>query len=103
MGARKKRKCEECGDKANMAYDPQGLLCAECLKSMQDDIVSRHRNGKMAYHEAESILMERLRLSRLGVEGILNPPLGERDFQNPRMTIRLSEHINSIREMMESE
>ena len=103
MGARKKRKCEECGEKANMAYDPQGLLCADCLKQMQDSVIHEHRNGRMSYHEAESILMDRLRLSRYGAEEMLFPPLGKGDFQNPRMTIKLSEHINDIREMIESE
>ena len=101
MGARKKRKCEECGEKANMAYDPEGRLCAECLKAMQDEIVTLHRSGKMVYEVAEKKLMERLRLSRHGVEEILHPPLGEGDFQNPALSMRMSAHIRSIMEASE--
>jgi len=101
MGARKKRKCEECGEKANMAYDGQGLLCADCLKAMQDSIVHDHRNGRIPYHEAESILMERLRLSRHGVEEILHPPLGDGDFQNPALSIKMSDHIRGMMEASE--
>ena len=101
MGARKKKKCQECGDKANMAYDGHGLLCAECLKVMQDEIVTLHRSGKMVYEVAEKKLMERLRLSRHGVEEILHPPLGEGDFQNPAMSMRMSTHIRSIMEASE--
>ena len=50
---------------------------------------------------AEKKLMERLRLSRHGVEEILHPPLGEGDFQNPAMSMRMSTHIRSIMEASE--
>ena len=103
MGARKKRKCESCGTKSNMAYDGLKLICSDCLKDLQDEVVHEHRNGRMPYHEAESILMERLRLSRFQAEEILHPPLGDGDFQNPRMNIRLSEHIKMVQEMAGNE
>ena len=67
-----------------MAYDGHGLLCAECLKQMQESVIHEHRNGKMPYHEAESILMDRLRLSRHGVEEILFPPLGTVSYTHLR-------------------
>ena len=103
MGARKKRKCEECGVKANMAYDGLRLICSECLKDLQDRTVHQHRNGKMSYHDAEAILMERLQLSRFQAEEILHPPLGKGDFQNPRLSMRLSDHIKMVQEMASDE
>ena len=103
MGARKKRKCEECGVKANMAYDGLRLICSECLKDLQDQTVHSHRNGKMSYHDAEAILMERLQLSRFKAEEILHPPLGKGDFQNPRLSMRLSDHIKMVQEMASDE
>jgi hypothetical protein len=89
MGARKKRKCEECGMKANMAYDPEGKLCADCLTSMKDEVLRSHRQGKLTYQEAEEKLMRRLRFSRFQVEAILFPPLGEGDFADPNMGLKL--------------
>ena len=103
MGARKKRKCESCGEKRNMAYDGLKLICSDCLRDLQEQTVHLHRNGKLTYQEAEAILMERLQLSRFKAEEILHPPLGKGDFQNPRMAIRMSEHIDMIREMMDNE
>ena len=100
-GARKKRKCQECGTKSNMAYDGLGVLCPDCLKSLKEHSVELHRNGKMPYQEAEAILMERLRLSRFGAEEILSPPLGDGDFKNPRLTVKMSDHIKMLTEMME--
>jgi hypothetical protein len=89
MGARKKRKCEECGEKANMAYDPEGKLCADCLTTMKDDLLGQHRQGKLTYQEAEKRLMKRLRYTRFQAEQVLFPPIGEGDFQNPNMALKL--------------
>jgi hypothetical protein len=57
MGARKKRKCEECGMKANMAYDPEGKLCADCLTLMKDEVLRSHRQKLRRY--IKSIILER--------------------------------------------
>jgi hypothetical protein len=91
MGARKKRKCEGegCGVKANMAYDPEGKLCADCLTTMKDDLLGQHRQGKLTYQEAEKRLMKRLRYTRFQAEQVLFPPIGEGDFQNPNMALKL--------------
>ena len=89
MGARKKRKCEGCGEKANMAYDPEGKLCADCLTSMKDELLGQHRQGKLTYQEAEERLMKRLRFTRFQAEQVLFPPIGEGDFQNPNMALNL--------------
>lgn len=93
MSARKKRKCEECGIKANMAYDPEGKLCAECLRDMKNEMLSRHRNGEITYQNAEEVLMKRLRMSRLSVEEILFPPLGTNDFPSEMGGIKMSRMI----------
>ena len=95
-GARKKRKCQGCGLKMNMAYDGLGMLCADCLKEFQKDVVHRHRSGSIPYHEAESILMERMRFSRFQAEEVLHPALGEGDFQNPDLALKLADHITNI-------
>jgi len=89
MGARRKRKCEECGEKRNMAYDPEGKLCADCLTSMKDELLRVHRQGKLTYQEAEERLMKRLRFTRFQAEKVLFPPMGEGDFNNPNMNIKL--------------
>ena len=103
MGARKKRKCEECGSLANLSYDGLKLICSDCLKSLQDDIVLKHRSGKMVYGDAESILMERLRLSRYKAEELLHPPLGDRDLKSPNLDLKLSDHIRMMTEVARNE
>jgi len=86
-----------------MAYDGLRLICSDCLKDLQDQTVHQHRNGKMSYHDAEAILMERLQLSRFQAEEILHPTLGTGDFQNPRLSMRLSDHIKMVQEMTSDE
>ena len=89
MGSRKKKKCMECGMKANLAYDPRGEKCVDCLTMMKDELLRLHRQGKMTYQEAEERLMKRLRFTRFQAEQVLFPPLGEGDFDDPNMSIRL--------------
>ena len=89
MGARKKKKCMECNRKANLSYDPRGELCVDCLTMMKDELLRKHQSGEMTYQDAERILMKRLRFSRFQAEKVLFPPLGEGDFHDPRMDIKL--------------
>lgn len=96
MSARRKRKCEECGRKANMAFDPQGRICVDCLEELKHTTVSLHKQGKMAYHEAEEILRKRLRISRFQAEEILFPPLGDGDYPSSFGGLRLSENITEL-------
>jgi hypothetical protein len=43
----------------------------------------------MTYQDAEEKLMKRLRFTRFQAEQVLFPPLGEGDFADPNMTIKL--------------
>jgi len=43
----------------------------------------------LTYQEAEGRLMKRLRFTRFQSEKVLFPPIGEGDFQNPNMALKL--------------
>ena len=75
LSSRQLRSCAACGKRKNLEWDGRRKLCHECLLARIDEVIELHHQNKIAYHEAESELMERLRIGRLEAESRLQPPI----------------------------
>ena len=77
LSSRQLRSCGECGKRKNLEWDGWRKLCHECLVARCDEVVRLHRENEMPYHEAETEIMERLRIDRLKAEERIHPPKEE--------------------------
>ena len=96
-GARLKRMCAGCNKRMNLAFDPQGKLCADCLIEWRDETVQRHKNGKISFQDAHEMITERCRMSDYDALELIFPPLGEQDFHSDRMAMKLNFDIDDIK------
>jgi len=81
LSSRQLRSCGECGKRKNLEWDGWRKLCHECLVARCDEVVRLHRENEMPYHEAETEIMERLRIDRLKAEERIHPP--KEEWVNP--------------------
>ena len=88
-GARLKRNCIGCNKRKNLAFDPDEKLCADCLIEWRDDVVREHKAGKIAFQPAFEQITRRCRLSDYDALELIFPPLGDDDFQDERMAMKL--------------
>ena len=89
-GSRQKRNCAMCNKRKNLAFDPLEKICADCLVKFRDEIITDHKNGKIAFEPALGQIMSRCRMSEKDALELLFPPLGLDDFQDERMAMKLN-------------
>ena len=96
MGARLKRNCKMCNKRSNLSFDPKNLLCVDCLVIWRDEVVSQHKRGKITFQETYETIIDRCRMTEFEVLDLVFPPLGDEDFQNDRMALKLNFDLDAI-------
>ena len=67
MSSRLKRNCKMCKKRSNLAFDPEKVLCPDCLILWRDNVVREHKAGKITFQKAYESILKRCRMN----EGIL--------------------------------
>ena len=93
LSSRQLRSCGGCGKRKNLEWDGRRELCHDCLIARCDEVVRLHRANEMPYHEAESELMERLRIDRLKAEERIHPPKEEWKHPEKKIEIKIEDQV----------
>ena len=99
MSSRLKRNCKMCKKRSNLAFDPQKLLCPECLIKWRDNVVKEHKAGKTPFQEAYDSILKRCRMTEQEVLDLVFPPLGKDDFQSDSMALKMNFDLETIKEI----
>ena len=102
MTSRLKRVCAICEKRMNLAFDPDKELCHDCIPIWRDNIASDHKNGKITFEKAFKLIDKRCRgtgMSEYDILDILFPPLGDNDFQDDEMALKLNFNMDRIKEI----
>ena len=75
LSSRQLRLCAACGKRKNLEWDGRRELCHKCVLKRVDYVIQQHRDNRIPYHEAESEVMERLRVRREEAERRIHPPV----------------------------
>tara|TARA_Y100001963_G_C6493704_1_gene314630 strand:- start:91 stop:408 length:318 start_codon:yes stop_codon:yes gene_type:complete len=103
MTSRLKRNCKMCKKRSNLAFDPEKLLCADCLVKWRDTVIKEHRSGKMTFQDAYESILKRCRINEDELLDLVFPPLGDDDFQNENMAVSLNFDMDLVKRMEELE
>jgi len=98
VSSRLKRNCKMCKRRSNLAFDPEKLLCPDCLIVWRDTVVKEHRSGKIPFQEAYESILKRCRMNDKEVLDLVFPPLGDKDFQDDDMALQLKFDLDKIKE-----
>ena len=96
MSSRLKRNCKMCAKRSNLAFDPDKLLCPDCLIVWRDNVIDQHRNGKIPFQEAYETVLKRCRMNESEVQSLIFPPLGDGDFQSDDTALKLNFNMKEI-------
>ena len=103
MGARLKRNCKMCKKRSNLSFDPEKLLCAECLLIWRDNVVREHKGGKITFQKAYESILKRCRMNEEEVLDLVFPPIGVDDFQSDSMALKMNFDIDVVKQLEEAE
>ena len=103
MSSRLKRNCKMCKKRSNLAFDPEGLLCADCLIIWRDNVVKEHKAGKTTFQKAFDSILKRCRMTEEEVLDLVFPPIGPDDFQSDSMALKMNFDIDVIKQLEEKE
>jgi len=103
MSSRLKRNCKMCKKRSNLAFDPKGMLCPDCLILWRDNVVTQHKSGKMTFQKAYEAILKRCRMTEQEVLDLVFPPIGPDDFQSDYMALKMNFDIDIVEQMMENE
>ena len=103
MSSRLKRNCEMCKKRSNLAFDPEGLLCTDCLIIWRDNVVREHKSGKTTFQNAYDSILKRCRMTEKEVLDLVFPPIGKDDFQNDYMALKMNFDIDIVERLVENE
>ena len=99
MSSRLKRNCKMCKKRSNLAFDPEKLLCPDCLILWRDNVVKEHKAGKTSFQEAYDSILKRCRMTDQEVLDLVFPPLGKDDFQSDNMALKMKFDLQTIKEI----
>ena len=94
-----KRNCKMCKKRSNLAFDPENLLCPDCLILWRDNVIDQHRNGKMPFQQAYESVLNRCRMNEAEVQNLIFPPLGDGDFQSDETALKLNFNMKEIEKL----
>jgi hypothetical protein len=96
MSSRLKRNCKMCKKRSNLAFDPEKLLCPDCLVIWRDNVIQQHKEGKITFQDAYESVLKRCRMNEKEVLDLVFPPLGNQDFENEGMALELKFDLDKI-------
>ena len=88
-----------CGKRSNLAFDPEKILCPDCLIEWRDEVVKQHKRGKISFQNAYDQIRKRCRMTDQEALDLVFPPLGKDDFQSDNMAISLNFDPEVIRQL----
>ena len=103
MSSRLKRNCKMCNKRSNLSFDPEKLLCPDCLIIWRDNVVSEHKAGKTTFQSAYDSILKRCRMTEKEVLDLVFPPIGKDDFQNDYMALKMNFDIDIVEQLVENE
>ena len=103
MSARLKRFCKgSCGKRRNLKFDPDRILCVDCLVEWRDEQIRLHKNGKMTFEKCFESIKRRMRMGDYEVIELVFPPLDDaHDYQHGAMELKFD--LDKIRKQEEQE
>ena len=103
MSSRLKRNCKMCKKRSNLAFDPERILCPDCLILWRDNVVDQHKSGRMTFQKAYESILKRCRMTEQEVLDLVFPPIGPDDFQSDYMALKMNFDIDVVEKMVENE